>query len=91
MHDEIITPDMAVALHQRALECSDMAVWVISEDEPEHPGVPVARLITDGATPYVMVASSLPELRAMLPPGLKPRARQAVDPDDVVEVWSSEA
>jgi hypothetical protein len=88
--DEIITPEMAVALQQRALEHNDIPVWVISEDEPEHPGVPVARLITDGATPYVMIASSLLDLRAMLPPGLTRRARQAADPDDVVEVWLSE-
>jgi hypothetical protein len=45
--DEIITPEMAVTLHQRALERNDLAVWVISEDGPGHPGVLVARLNTD--------------------------------------------
>jgi hypothetical protein len=53
-----------------------MAVWVISEDEPGHPGVLVARLITAGATPYVLTAPSLPELREKLPPGLERSERQ---------------
>jgi hypothetical protein len=78
---------MAAALHQRAVERSDLVVWVISEDEPGHPGVLVARLITDGATPYVMTATSLPELRAMLPTGLERSDRQPADPEDVLEVW----
>jgi hypothetical protein len=88
--DEILTPEMAVALHQGALERSDLAVWVISEGEPDHPGVLVARLITDGA-PYVLTAASLPELRAILPPGLERSERQAADPPEVIEVWVSEA
>jgi hypothetical protein len=85
--DDILTPEMAVALHQRALDLGDMAVWVISADEPDHPGALVARLITDGATPYVMTATSLPELRAMLPTGLERSDRQPADPEDVLEVW----
>jgi hypothetical protein len=91
MADEIVTPEMAVALHQRALERGDMAVWVISEDDPDHPGVLVARLITDGATPYVLTAATLPELRAMLPPGLERSDRQPADPEDVLELWVGEA
>jgi hypothetical protein len=71
MDDEIITPEVAATLHQRALELSALAVWVISEDEPGHPGVLVARLITAGATPYVLTAPSLPELRAKLPPAFR--------------------
>jgi hypothetical protein len=66
-------------------------VWVISEDEPDHPGVLVARLITEVATSYVLTAATLPELRAKLPGGLERSDRQRADPEDVVEVWVSEA
>jgi hypothetical protein len=85
--DEIITPEMAGVLHQRALELSDMAVWVISEDEPGHPGVLVARLVTDRATSYVLTATSLPALRAQLPADLERSERQPGDPEEVLEVW----
>ena len=91
MSDDILTPAMAVALHQRALERSDLAVWVITGNEPDYPGVLVARLITEAATPYVLTAATLPELRAMLPPGLVRSERQPVDPRDVIEVWVGEA
>jgi hypothetical protein len=70
MSDQVITAEMAAALHRRAVELSALAVWVIPEDEPGHPGVLMARLITDGATPHVLTATLLPELREMLPPGL---------------------
>ena len=68
-----------------------MTVWVISEDEPDHPGVLVARLIIEAATPYVLTAATLPELRGKLPPGLVRSKRQPADPKDVVEVWVCEA
>jgi hypothetical protein len=34
-----------------------------------------------------MTATSLPELRAMLPTGLERSDRQPADPEDVLEVW----
>jgi hypothetical protein len=91
MDDEIITPEMAATLHQRALDLGDMTVWVISENEPDHPGVLVARLIAEVVTPYMLTAATLPELRGKLPPGLERSDRQPADPEDVVEVWVSEA
>jgi hypothetical protein len=91
MSDQVITAEMAATLHQRALDLGDMTVWVISEDEPDHPGVLVARLITEVATPYVLTAATLPELRGKLPPGLVRSERQPADPKDVVEVWVCEA
>lgn len=91
MSDNLLTPEVAATLHQRALELSALAVWVISEDEPDYPGVLVARLITEAATPYVLTAATLPELRAQLPPGLERSERQPGDPEDVIEVWVSEA
>jgi hypothetical protein len=91
MSDDILTPAMAVTLHRRAIKLSDLAVWVTTEHEPDHPGVLVARLITDRITPYVLTAATLSELRAMLPPGLERIERQPGDPEGVVEVWVSEA
>jgi hypothetical protein len=85
--NEILTPEIAATLHQRALELSALAVWVISEDEPDHPGVLVARLITEAATLYVLTAATLPELRAMLPPGLERSERQPTDLEEAMEVW----
>jgi hypothetical protein len=36
-----------------------------------------------------MVADTLAELQAMLPPGLARSPRQPVDPPEVVEIWFS--
>jgi hypothetical protein len=57
MDDEIISPEVAETLHQRALELSTLAVSVISEDGPGHPGVRVARVIPAGATLYVLTGA----------------------------------
>ncbi|MGH7748304.1 MAG: hypothetical protein ACREQ5_26635, partial [Candidatus Dormibacteria bacterium] len=58
MPDEIITPEMAGVLHRCAMELSDIAVWG-SEQEPDHPGILVARLITDAANPDVLTPPTL--------------------------------
>jgi hypothetical protein len=91
MSDQVITAEMAATLHQRALDLGAMTVWVISTAEPDHPGVLVARLITQVATPYALTAATLPELRGKLPPGLVRSERQPADPKNVVEVWVCEA
>jgi hypothetical protein len=87
MDDQVITPKLATALHQRALERSNHLVWKITEDGPGLAGVLLARLITDRATPYVLVAPSLKDPRIKLPPGLVRTDRQLADPLDVLEVW----
>jgi hypothetical protein len=88
--DQIITPKLAAALHQRALELSDPPMWEITEDGPGLPGVLLARLITDRATPYVLIASSLEDLRAKLPPRLVRRDSQPAGSPAVMEVSGSE-
>jgi hypothetical protein len=47
----------------------------------------VARLVTTHPTIYLMLADTLAELQAMLPPGLERSPRQPADPPEVVEVW----
>jgi hypothetical protein len=91
MDDRVITPQLATALHQHALQLSTHPVWEITAGGPGLTGVLLARLITDRAMPYVLVAPSLEDLRTKLPPGLVRADRQPADPPDVIEVWASEA
>lgn len=42
-----------------------------------------ARLATNGASPYLVLADSLAGIRAMLPPGMKQSERQPADPPEV--------
>jgi hypothetical protein len=61
--------------------------WIIRRDQAEHPGRMVARLILARPTPYVLLADTLVDLRALLPFGLERSDRQLGDPPDVVEMW----
>ena len=61
--------------------------WVVTRDPPEHPDKVVARLVTEAPTPYVLVADTLAELHAQLPPYLARAGRQPADPPEVVEIW----
>jgi hypothetical protein len=47
----------------------------------------IARLVTDAACPYVLVAETLSGVQTQLAPGLARSARQPVDPPEVVEIW----
>ena len=90
MPDEILTPEMADALHRRALDLGDNPVWIVAETDPGHPGVLVARLIPVALPPCVLTAQSRPELGATLPSGLKRSERQPAESEGVLEVWVSE-
>ena len=46
----------------------------------------IARLATTSPLPYVLIGHSLVEIQEQLPPGLRWRGRQAVDPPEVIEV-----
>jgi hypothetical protein len=61
-----------------------------THDPPDYPDRFVARLVTAAASPYILVADTLAEVRAALPHGLKRSARQPADLPDVVEVWFAE-
>jgi len=89
MPDQIIDAVMARSIQADAVRTHPLAAWVIVRDPIDYPGDLVARLVTDGLTPYVLRADNLAGLHAQLPPGLARVARQASDPPEVVEVWVS--
>ncbi len=89
MPDQIIDAAMAQALHVDANRTRPMVGWVVLHDPPEYPDKVIARLVTDGPTPYVLIAGTLAELQALLPPDLSHSQRQPADPPDVVEFWFS--
>jgi hypothetical protein len=84
---QIIDPMMARSLQDDAARTHPLFAWIVMQDLPEYPGALVARLVTDTPTPYVLIAQSLSEIQASLPPGLARSERQPVDPPEVVEVW----
>ena len=87
MPDEIITPEMAATLHAEAMERRQLPAWIVFRDEPDYPGKVIARFAIDTPTTSVLVADTLTELRAMLPPGLTVTERRSADPLEVVEMW----
>jgi hypothetical protein len=70
---------------------ADMAeIWVVLENPPQHPGKFIARLVTDPDPSQFLVANTLDEIRAKLPPRL---VRMEPQPDlpqaqGVVELWT---
>ena len=87
MPDEIITPEMAATLHAEAMERRQLPAWIVFRDEPDYPGKVIARFAIDTQTTSVLVADTLTELRAMLPPGLTVTERRSADQLEVVEMW----
>jgi len=85
--DDILTPETAATLHADAIERRQLPAWIVFQDEPDYPGKVIARFAIDTPTTFVMVADTLTELRAMLPPGLRVIKRRSADPLEVVEMW----
>lgn len=82
--------DYMVRLHQRLHR--RMPVWTIYRPiTREYPGQWVARMFVIipelKPTRFVMTHDSLKELRAILPPGLTPFARDQSDPPEIMETW----
>jgi hypothetical protein len=90
MPDQIIDAAKALNIQANATKTSILSGWIIEHNPPEHPGKYVAHFATTHPTIYVMLADTLAELQAMLPPGLARSPRQPVDLPDVVEIWFSE-
>lgn len=65
---QVITPEMARAVHADAVRVHALVAWVVWEGEQ---GKLAARMVTGSPSIYVLVAETLGELRAMLPPGLE--------------------
>ena len=89
MADQTVTTESAHQLHGEAVRTRGMAVWIVMEDQPAYPGKLIARLATMETTPYVLLADTLAEMRAALPPGLHHSDRTPADPEGLAELWSS--
>jgi hypothetical protein len=85
--DQIIDAAMAQSIQADAERTHPLLAWIVMRDEEAYPGEFLARLVTDGVTPYVLLADTLGGLHAQLPPGLERSDRQPADPPEVVEVW----
>jgi hypothetical protein len=90
MDDQIIDPAMATSLHADAYRTRPLVGWMVMRDPPDYPGKVTARLITDRQSPYVLIADTLADIQAALPPGLDCTERQPTDPPEVVEIWLAE-
>ena len=85
--DQVIDAAMARALHADACRNHPLVGWVVMRDPPEHPDKVTARLVTEAPIPYVLVADTLAEVHAQLPPYLTRAERQPGDPPEGVEIW----
>ncbi len=86
--DQIITATMARSIKADAARKHPLLAWVVTQDQDAYDGQFVARLVTDAPTPYVLLADTLAELQAQLPPHLERKTgHHLVDPPAVVEVW----
>jgi hypothetical protein len=91
MADQIIDAAMASSLHTDACRVHPMVAWIVMRDPPDYPDKFVARLVTDLPSPYLLMADSLGEIHAALPPGLVRTDRQPVNPPEVVEIWFADS
>lgn len=87
--DQIIDAAMAKALQADACRGHSLVAWVVLWDLPAWPERYAARLLTSGRdpSPYVLLAGTLAEMRALLPPRLERSERMPADPPEVVEIW----
>ena len=67
--DQIIAAATALDVQANATKAKILFGWIIERHPPEHPGKYIARFATTHPTIYVMVADTLTELQAILPPG----------------------
>lgn len=85
--DQVIDRAMAATLQADAARSYLLLAWLVLRDEDLHPGMFIARLVTDSPTPYLLMADTLGGLHAQLPLGLAHSERQPADPPEVVEMW----
>jgi hypothetical protein len=84
--DQIIDAVMARSIQTDAARTHPLLAWVVVRSVA-YPNQFAARLVTDALTPYVLLADTLGELRAKLPPGLVRSDYQPAVPGIVVEIW----
>lgn len=85
--DQVIDATMARALQDKARQTWFVVGWVVMKDLPGYPGKVVARLLSGNPCPYVLVADTLAEIHALLPPGLSRARHKPRDPPEVLEIW----
>jgi len=87
MNDQIIDAAMAQSLQANGSRTRPIVGGIVMRDPPDYPGQVTARLVTDRATPYVLIDDDLAALQAQLPDGLTRMERQPADLPEVVEIW----
>ena len=87
MSDRVIDAADARAIDLKVRRDNPLVGWVVSKEDPDHPGKMVARLVTGTSAPFTLVADTLAELRAQLPPDLEHLKPQPSDPPNIVEIW----
>lgn len=88
MADEIMNRAMADDFQRMMAEGGQLLLWVVYENPKDYPGSFVARPgVTGGMACAVLLADTLDELRADLPPGLTRLERDPTDDPVIVEVW----
>ena len=85
--DQIIDAAMARALHADACRDHALVAWVVMWDDPAYPARFIARLVTTGPLPYLLIGNTLAEVQEQLLPGLHRTERQPMHPPEVVEIW----
>ena len=85
--DQIITATVARSIQVDAALKHPLVAWVVTHDESSYGGQFVARLVTNGPTPYVLLADTLARLQAKIPPGTRCSGRSPADPPEVLEIW----
>src|SRR4051794_622602 len=86
-NDQLIDAAMAHSLHADACRDHSLVAWIVLWDLPAYPERYAARLVTNGPSPYLLLARTLAGIRELLPSGLVRSERQPADPPEVVEVW----
>jgi hypothetical protein len=87
MNDRILSAQAAQTLQAESYRERSLLTWIVmsADDVAEVVARPMAS--GRGPLPYVLVAGSLAELRAMMPAGLTRSERQPADPLGVIEIW----
>lgn len=87
MIDKIINAAGAREMQAYADRTYRLWGWTVMKAQPDYPGKVIARLSAGTPTPYLMVADTVAEIHAWLPPGLVRWDRRPIDPPGVLEIW----
>jgi hypothetical protein len=79
-------------LHAEMCRTHPLVGWIVKRDSPQYPQSFIAELVMTDLPPSgdVLVANSLPEIRAQLPPRLVRMDPQPNHPKGVIELWTQD-